>query len=102
MPDEKIKNATIDGTMLGIEHGCFTYMLYLEYEAGVQGAGGIKLDSYEECGNYLKHLLETIGVSQWEHLKGKYVRAVLENGRVVRIGHIVENKWFDVVPEDGK
>lgn len=93
-------NGTIESTMLGIEHGSLTYFLHLTCgDGGVQGAGGINLSGYEKCAEYLEKLLSTVGVSEWSLLRGKHVRFVRSGGVITKVGHIVEDRWFNVVPE---
>ena len=38
-----------------------------------------------------------MGVEKWEDLVGKYIRVESEGlgGGIVKIGNIIENKWFD-------
>lgn len=87
---------TIDGTMLGIEdHGIMSFFLYIDYlNGGTQGSGGYALDGYNKeheknkklysrtgvAGSILliRRILETVGVSNWEDLKGKKVFALRE------------------------
>ena len=42
-------------------------------------------------------LMQAIGVSSWEDMVDTYVRAEIEpqERKVVKIGHILLNKWFD-------
>jgi hypothetical protein len=97
-----IKNAEIQDTFLGIEdHGIFTASLTLDYgDSGCQGFGQHDL-SFRDYGiNYLRKILETLEVEQWEDLIGTFVRAKIENGLIVGIGHITKNIWF--VPESKK
>lgn len=107
----KIQNAKISSASLGFEdHAIFTCYLSLELGASsVIGFGGYALDSYQNdskqrkdvsgCGlEFIRAILETVGVEKWEDLKGKYIAVELENewsGPVVGIRNILdENKWF--------
>ena len=40
--------------------------------------------------------MKTLEVESWEELKGKYVRVEIEKwgGKIVKIGHLMKNKWF--------
>lgn len=104
----EIKNAVIECTHLGCEdHGIMTWCLQLKYGSTGQGFGNYALDDWNEG---LKRrigtawgmesiglLLNAVGVGSWEKLPGKYIRVKSEsgwNGKVVAIGHIVEDKWF--------
>lgn len=103
-----IKNAVITGTRLTTEdHGCLTSWLTLDYGGTAQGFGGIRLDSSSQStkpqanygGMYLRRLLDAVGQCRWEDLKGTTIRVELTNdllnGQIIRIGHIIEDKWFD-------
>lgn len=40
--------------------------------------------------------MKTLEVESWEALKGKYVRVEIEGccGKILRIGHLMKDKWF--------
>lgn len=92
-----IINARISSTFLGIEdHGCFTCDIGIDYGSGTETQifGGYSLS--KEFGiNFLRGILETVGVEKWEDLKGKLIRIKEEDLRVVAIGNILEDVWFD-------
>ena len=103
------ENAKIDSVSLGFEdHGIFTVSLGLDMEVGHIGFGGFALDSYQKdneqrkdtsgCGlEFIRAVLETVGVEDWSELKGKYVHIERDdgwNGKVTGIRHIVKDKWF--------
>ena len=46
---------------------------------------------------YLMRIMDVVGVSRFNEMKGKYVRVVTEGaGSAVKIiGNIIEDKWFD-------
>lgn len=106
------KNAKIRSTMLGVEdHGIMTCSISLDYGGMVQGFGGYGFDEphkteAEPFGRrgtaygceFIRRVLVVVGVDCWEDLKGKHVRAVIDGGLVRKIGHIIEDKWFD--PEE--
>lgn len=109
MDKRSIENAKIESTMLGFnEMGIFTCHLDLNYEGYGQGFGSHVLAAKNESkdtsipinygANYIKKLLEAVGVEKWENLKGKYVRVDHSWNKIYRIGHIIKDKWFD--PED--
>lgn len=102
-----IKNAKITSTYLGEDHGCMTLNLYMEGAGFGIGYGGYVLGYYnmepkpsnEYSGNGMNaigKLLAVLGVDSYEELPGKFVRIELDGplGRVVRIGNILEDKWF--------
>lgn len=104
----KVYNAEITGTMLGFEdHGIMSSFVYLKFDGGSVGFGGYALDEYNKslgkrvgvaCGmEYIKEIMEVVGVSKWEDLKGKYVRVKSEGlgGQAVALGNLIEDKWFE-------
>jgi hypothetical protein len=104
----KIENAKITSTMLGLEdHGIMTSMITVEGPGWGCGFGGYAFDGYDpmkkrRCGvgygiEFIKRVLSVVGVEKWEDLPGKHVRVETEGwgGRILRIGNILENKWFD-------
>jgi len=115
MEDREIKNARITKTELGFNDiGIFTCTLDLDYGGSSQGFGQHCLASEHEKdkatypfnygANYIMRLLKAVGVDTWEQLKGTYVRVqrevgengkIIWDGKIVAIGHIVEDKWFN-------
>lgn len=95
----RIENARIESTMLGIEdHGLMTCLLHLEFGGGAQSFGGYDLSTDHWSGvEFVRRILEAVGVSKWEDLKGKLVRVKRPdgNGPILSIGHILENRWFE-------
>lgn len=104
------QNAIIESTTLGYEdHGIFTCFLFLKLEVGNQGFGGYGLDEWDEKlqkridkqglgTEFVKAILETVGVEKWEDLKGKHIRILKEdtwNSNITGIGHYLEDKWFE-------
>ncbi len=93
----KTFNATIESTQLGQSDRGVTFFLNLSWPGAGQGFGGINLRNVKV--GALVHLLNAVGVSYWEQLKGKTIRVEEPstfNGNLKRIGHIVEDKWFDL------
>ena len=102
---KKIRNAIIESTMLGYEdHGIMTCMLYT-MSAGVgQGFGGYAFDQWSEEDKkrygrgygieFIARILKTVGVNEWEHLKGKHIRVDADHTKIYGIGNIIEDKWF--------
>lgn len=107
----EIKNALIDGTMLGWEdHGILTFSIGLDYgDSGHQGAGLYALDEVEKDakGKFVRRngsaagmqliaeLMRVVGVSKWEDLKGEHVRVKADYSKVYAIGHLLKNDWLD-------
>lgn len=103
----EIRNAKIKSTMLGIEdHGILTAMITVDFGGSQQGFGGWAFDKYDgktRVGTawgmeWIRRLLETIGVEKWEDLIGQVVRIRSTDGLISSIGHIIEEKWF--TPKD--
>lgn len=98
----EIINARIESTMLGIEdHGILTCFLTLEWDdTSVQGFGGYDLRGPKSAARWITGILEALDIDRWEDLPGKYVRMEREsshNGKILRIGHLTKNKWFNAV-----
>lgn len=102
------RNAIIESTRLGPEdHGIFSAYLTLNYGGSGQSFGGYALDRHnghrdlrsERVGTaygmeFIRRVMAVVGVSKWEDLKGKHVRAVMEHDKIHSIGHIIEDRWF--------
>jgi hypothetical protein len=73
----------IERTMLGWEaHGLFTFVLYLDFGVSSRGAGLLALGSTPEKVHasslpLIMKVMQTVGVEEWEALKGKRVYALL-------------------------
>lgn len=92
----EIKNAKIEDTMFGFEeHGILTSMIHLDYgDGGHQGFGGYSLGK-TATDEWLRGILHTLEVEKWEQLKGKYVRVKIENHRIIAIGNLLKDEWFN-------
>ena len=103
--NDGIKNAKIDSTTLGTQDtGMFMFWIGLEYGSLHQSFGGIGLDNPPEerkpgakrqptaygmdC---IVRILETVGVESLEQLKGKYVRADVQDGTVKGLINILDD-----------
>lgn len=105
----EIKNAKITNVTLTMkDHGVLTFYLTLEgsgvafgYGGYVIGHGYLGANDFDGSGKGVEaimRIMNTIGVDSWEDLKGKYLRYE-DNGWgscVTKIGHIIEDKWFDI------
>ena len=110
---ETILNAEIKSTSFYFEdHGCLTFDIGFEHQRGHQCMGGycighgiINEDDEEHITGTKKgteamaRIMWAVGVKSWEDLKGKYCRVKFdeENGRLTSVGHIVKDKWFNLV-----
>lgn len=108
MRETRIENAKITGTTLGTEdHGIFTAYVHCSGPGWGCGFGGYALDQWNEAKQerigtaygleFIKRILSTVGVENWEQLKGQHIRVETEGlgGGIRRIGHLLEDKWFD-------
>lgn len=107
--NEETQNAVIGSTMLGWEdHGIFTFYLQLDYGSSGQGAGGYSLDApMKKDGKFIRRIgtasgtellmrvMKVVGVSKWEDLKGKHIRARGTFSKVSAIGNLLKDEWLD-------
>lgn len=103
--DREIKNAVIESARITIsERGILDALLILDYGGGGQGFGGYALylpKSYTHhrlmspAGHFIYRVMEIAGVTKWDGLTGKTIRVDADNTKVYRIGHIVNDDWFD-------
>ncbi len=100
-PAMQEQNAQIKDTYLGNgdqTHGVFSASIHVEYAGGtVQTYGGYNLRG-GFAAIFIEGVLDALELTAWEDLPGTMVRVRREdghNGRVVAIGHIIEDRWFD-------
>lgn len=104
--EPKMRNAKIVRTMLGIEdHGILTCSIETADGALHQGFGGYAFDGYDETTKkrhgtawgmeFIRRTLSTLGVEEWEKLPGTPCRIVADSSKIYRIGHFIEERWFD-------
>ena len=108
----EIVNAQIKNVSLTMaDHGCLTFWLTLEGDGWGCGFGGYCIgkgylgatEFTAERGDGLEammRIMDVVGVSKWEDLKGKHIRAEL-TGRgwgdsVTTIGNLIKDKWFNI------
>lgn len=105
MNKTEILNAKITSTKLGEDHGYLTANLFVEGGGWACTFGGYCLDHwFAEAGGYsssdgygaIIELMKALEVESWEELNGKYVRVEIEGwgGNIIRIGHLMKDKWF--------
>jgi len=105
------ENAKITGTFLGEEdHGIFTCQLFFNGKGWGCAFGGYALDEYNQDKKrrvgtaygmeFMKAILRTLKVPEWEKLTGTYCRVRSEGwgGGITEIGHLIEDIWFN--PKD--
>lgn len=101
----KIENAQIKSVDLSNDGGIFSLTMALEGNGwGVVYGGRAIGKSYDDeiSGSengieYILRIMDVVGVSSFNDMKGKYVRVALKGwgDSVEIIGNIIENKWFD-------
>jgi hypothetical protein len=105
-----IKNAKIKSTMLGVEDpGIMTFFIMVEWDGAACGLGGYGLDEWGGssraprkgsgyCYQAIRSILETLKLQKWEDLPGTLIRIKDQGpgGKLTEIGHIIEERWFDV------
>lgn len=108
----KILNAQITKVSLTMEdYGCLTFWLTLEGNGWGCGFGGYCIGNgylgatefIAKRGDGLEammRIMDVVGVSTWEDLKGKYLRVQLPDnnwgGSVKTIGNMIKDKWFNI------
>lgn len=100
---EEIKNAIIKSAKItNDDHNILTVWLDLNYGGSGQGFGGYTLysdyaglHSKNYAGHFIWRCLEIGGVSDWSGLPGKTIRVKVSAGRIIAIGHIIEDDWFN-------
>jgi len=106
MEKTEIKNAIIASVTIDTgDRDLLTAWLHLDYGGSGQGFGGCALylpKSYKHhtekgdfAGHFIYRSMQIAGVESWEKVKGKTIRAKIENGLIVAIGHIVKDDWFN-------
>lgn len=106
----KIVNAKITNTILGKgDYPCLTFFITVKLgNGGSCCIGGYALDRYSESLDKriphslamepINKIMEVVGVSSWEDLKGKYIR-VVDDGfgmPINTIGNLMDDKWFNL------
>ena len=103
-----MKNAQIERTFLGREdHGLMTFFVHFDFGDGLhQGYGGYSLGGRRHPSPFgiaaIEALLDTVGVTEWDMLRGQYVRVEYEdpsafNSKIIRIYNITDDtKYLDL------
>ena len=105
----EILNAKITSVSLTMaDHGCLTFWVTVEGGGWGVSIGGYKIGSgylgsdefkveYGDGLEAMMRIMDTVGVEKWEDLKDEYIRAEVNGlGPVKKIGHITDDKWFDI------
>jgi len=110
--EQTIKNAIITSASITIEREMLSAGLSLDYGGMGQGFGGRVLYRPLEtnpitgivgpnyCGVWLYECMKVAGVESWDRMNGQTIRVRVDkpglNCKVVAIGHIVRDHWFNV------
>lgn len=98
------ENAQITDVSLGIDdHCCLTFSIALKGSGRGASFGGYNLAFFngttfkgsEKGLEALARIMDVVGVSKWEDIKGHYVRVKQEDRLVIGIGNIIKDKWFE-------
>ena len=105
----EIENAKITSVSISMaDHGCLTFILFLEGRGWGCGFGGycighgyLGADHFDASNKGLEammRIMDTVGVDTWEDLKGKYIRCKVPNlgEKIEEIGNLIEDKWFNI------
>lgn len=100
--EREIKNAKITSVWLGVEdHGLLTAYVNLTYDASGQSFGGWNFGAASKGitspfgVEFIRRVLETVGVKSWGELPGQVIRVDADFGKVYRIGNALKDVWFD-------
>jgi len=103
----KEQNAVITSARLTkSEKGILSMWLMLDYGGSAQGFGGYVLYIPQDykfhnihgfAGHWIWRCLEIAGVEDFSELTGRTVRVRLDKsyGKIIAIGHIIKDDWFD-------
>lgn len=105
----EIRNAVIKSASMNTsDFGVLTVWLTLDYGGSCQSFGGFSLylpksfsnhQMMSPAGHFIWRCMEIADVTSWEKLVGKTIRVKLDKpglgGRILSIGHIVKDDWFD-------
>lgn len=107
METSEIKNAIISSVSLSnADYGLLTAYLHLDYGDGRhQGFGGYALylpnsftnssDNKNCAGHFIFRCLQIGDVEEWSKLPGKAIRVKSSQSKIVEIGHVVKDDWFN-------
>ena len=105
----ELKNALIKNVDISMaDHGCVTLSIELNGDGwgcifgghclghGYLGADDCYFDGSEKGMESIARIMDVVGVSRFNDMKGRYVRVAIRGlGCVKIIGNIIKDKWFD-------
>lgn len=106
----QICNAIIQSALIEIEdHGLLSAWLKLDFGGYMQGFGGYGLAPPSSsaqwpyranfAGVFIMRTLEVVGVSRWDLLPGKSIRVNRLGNKIIAIGHVIKDDWFNADKE---
>jgi hypothetical protein len=90
---EKIMNAKIKYSFLGIENNELFIEIGFECKSGTISTGKFRPFSWE---NFIEDLLNTLELQRWEDLPRKYARIRVVDDRILFIGNLIEDRWVTI------
>jgi hypothetical protein len=93
----KVENAQVDSLHIGTEgHGIPSFMVMLRFQNYHQGYGGYDLRYQDYALRLITGLCRVFQTDNITNIVGKYCRAEIDGGKIIRIGNIFEDVWFDI------
>jgi len=100
----EVRNAIILDAHIAWDRGWLTGWLDVDLGGGQKTQwGGLSL--FKQNGNAAEHMgfmghwvdrvLRVVGVGNWSQVRGKAIRVGLIGQSVVKVGHVVDELWFD-------
>ena len=99
-----IKNATIESTYLGYSGDVLIGRINVVHEGFARNFGGYTLynpnwPDQDFTGKFIHYCLRIADVKDWNELINRPIRIRIEDGRIVAIGHYMEDKWFEPIKD---
>lgn len=92
----QIKNAVIRDVLIGItDQGIFTCWLVIGLGGQSQGYGGFNLGANNSAHDFITSVLNVVAVKDIKGLIGKAIRIDHTQEKIFRVGHYLDEKWFD-------
>jgi hypothetical protein len=107
METEEVRNAIIrKATITNEDHGILSAWLDMDYGGAGQSFGGYVLYNpnfrKDVAGFFIWRVLEVADVTEWGKLPGRTIRVKSLDERILAIGHIVKDIWFDPKEMEGR
>lgn len=98
----EIENAVIRAAYLGGWENSVpgTLVVSLDFAGDGWGQGSGHFSGMIEA--FVIGVLHAVQISEWSKLPGTHCRIRRENGRLVAVGHYLEDKWFEFASPYGR